>query len=96
MGSHLNVSFMPLITEDGHVPDLSEAAAIIFRNAGTATVNFEQGAYTLAPGETLSLNVTEDSVSHLEIMNLQVSFDTATGAVKKLQRIILKRSKANC
>lgn len=86
------VFYAPL-TADGDLPDMRNVAAIILRNAGTATVNLKNGQYTLDSKETLSLNVTEDSAG-LEIQDVGVTFDTSSGAVKKLQIIALKA--VNC
>lgn len=69
--------------------DLPNVDAIVLRNAGTATVNLWNGAYTLDSKETLSFNMTElDAL--LQIQNIPVSFDTSTGTIQKLQIVILK------
>lgn len=81
------------VTLDGKVPDQRGVAAIIFRNAGTATVELWKGLYTLDAKETLSLNVTEPNAV-MDITDMEVYFDTTTGAVKKLQIVVLRP--ANC
>jgi hypothetical protein len=79
---------VPMV-DDGPLLNIENAAAVILRNAGTATVNLNSGMYTLDSKETLSLNVTED-YSELDVQNITVTFDTSTGATKKLQVLILK------
>lgn len=76
--------------EDGDV-SFENVVAVVLRNAGTATVNLWNGAYTLDSKETLSLNVTEDDAI-MDLINIPVTFDTSTGAVKKLQIVLLKSS----
>lgn len=76
---------------DGDI-NLSGLSAIVFRNAGTATVNLWYGAYTLDPKETLSLNVTTEGVDSLDLLNVPVTFDVSSGTVKKLQIVTLKSS----
>lgn len=76
---------------DGDI-DIKSAAAVVLRNAGTATVNLWGGMYTLDSKETLSLNVTEFG-GYLDLLNIPVTFDTSTGAVKKLQIVLLKASR---
>lgn len=87
--STLNPVFRSPVTTDGPLLEINDASAVIFRNAGTATVQFNNGAYTLDSKETLSLNVTEEN-SAIDVLNFTVSFDTSTGAVKKLQILIIK------
>lgn len=89
---------MAPITADGTLPDLRGLKAILFRNAGTATVNFNSGAYTLDSKETVSFNVTEDDrFTEMWFEGLQITFDTSTGSVKKLQIIVIKAEvRTNC
>jgi hypothetical protein len=86
------VSLAP-ITQPGKITPITGAAAIIFRNAGSATVNLWGGSYTLDSKETLSLNVTED-FGTLDATEIPISFDTGTGPVQRLQILILVPS--NC
>lgn len=79
---------------DGDI-DIQEIAAVILRNAGTATVNIWNGSYTLDSKETLALNVTEE-FSALDLNNIPISFDTSTGVIQKLQIIVLKKQKTFC
>jgi len=79
----------PLVA-DGEV-NFTDVAAVIFRNAGDATVNIWNGMYTLDSKETVSLNVTELNAT-MDLINIPVTFDTSTGTVKKLQIILLKAS----
>ncbi|MEZ4925575.1 MAG: hypothetical protein R3A50_04815 [Saprospiraceae bacterium] len=82
-------SAYPMITDVDEI-NIDGIAAIILRNAGTATVNLFDGLYTLDSKETLSLNVTE----HFGFLNtdgIPVNFDTTTGAIKKLQILVLKQ-----
>jgi len=81
------------ITQAGEVPAILDASAVIFRNAGSATVNLWNGAYTLDSKETVSFNVCEEQ-SALVLQNIPVSFDSATGEVYKLQIIVIKSE--NC
>jgi hypothetical protein len=71
--------------------DISELSGIIFRNAGTATVNLFNGLYTLDPKETLSLNVTEKG-GFFNLDSIPVTFDTGTGSAKLLQIIAMKQN----
>lgn len=75
---------------DGDIT-FENVAAIVLKNAGTATVNLWNGMYTLDSKETISFNVTEDSAI-MDIINIPVTFDTSTGAVKLLQIVLLKSS----
>ncbi len=84
---------VPIII-DGDI-DVKTAAAIVLRNAGTATVNLWGGMYTLDSKETLSFNITEIG-GWLDLLNIPVTFDTTTGAVKKLQVVLLKASQTIC
>ncbi len=79
------------ITQNRVIPPIYDIDAIILRNAGTATVNLWNGAYTLAPGETVSFNVTTLE-STIDFADCNVSFDTSTGANQKLQILTLKSS----
>lgn len=85
---NLRPVFVPSLTNDGPI-NIKDVQAIIFRNAGTATVSFQGGLYTLDSKETLSLNVTED-FHKMQLQDIMVSFDTSTGGVRKLEMIILK------
>lgn len=82
-------SALPYMTADGQV-DIRDVVAVVFRNAGDATVNLWNGLYTLDCKETLSLNVTEDNYSFMDLLNIPVSFDTTTGSTKKLQIVVMK------
>lgn len=82
------VSAQAPIVKPGDI-DLKDVVAVIFRNAGDATVNLWGGMYTLDSKETLSLNVTEDWAS-IDLLNIPISFDTSTGAVQKLQWVVMK------
>lgn len=77
----------PMVT-DGFI-DQPNVEAVILRNAGTATVQLWNGAYTLDSKETLSINVTE-FVANLQLQHIPVMFDTSSGTVKKLQIVIIK------
>lgn len=90
MKNTLRPSFLAPIT-DTFAIDFSGVAAIIMRNAGTATVSLANGNYTLDPKETLSLNVTELGADMI-LDSIAVNFDTSTGSVKKLQVIIIFQS----
>lgn len=72
---------------------IDNVVAIVFRNAGTATVNIWGGMYTLDSKETLSLNVTE-SGGVMDIEGMGITFDTTTGGVKALQIVTIR--KQNC
>ena len=89
----LQVGFLPPMTDDGTI-DQSELQAITLRNAGTATVNLQNGMYTLSPGETLNIAAVQNADS-LFISQLFVRFDTSTGPTKKLELLTL-RSSVNC
>ena len=75
------------MTVDGDIQQ-DNIVAISMRNAGTATVDLWNGAWTLAPKETVSLNVLENGAI-IDTGAIPVSFDTSTGTVKKLQIIIV-------
>jgi len=77
------------ISNNGKITPITDAVAIIFRNAGDATVNLWGGAYTLDSKETLSLNVTEEE-GIIQAVEIPVNFDTTTGSVKRLQILIMK------
>lgn len=79
------------MTANGNLPSITDADAVILRNGGTATINLFYGAYTLAPGETISFNVTLDDAT-MNLEDIQVKFDTATGSVQLLQIITIKSS----
>lgn len=83
------------VTADGTIPPINDVAAVIFRNAGTATVNLWGGAYTLDSKETLSLNVTEVG-GQLNLYDIPITFDTGSGPLQRLQIIVLKASPNNC
>lgn len=91
--SATNIRLIPTpqvpIVVDGDI-DIVSAAAIVLRNAGTATVNLWNGMYTLDSKETISLNVTTEMGGWLDLLNIPVTFDTSTGAVQKLQVLIIK------
>lgn len=76
------------MVNDGEI-NQSRIAAVILRNAGTATVELWNGLYTLDPKETLSLNVTEWN-AELDLATIPVRFNTGTGGVKRLEIILLK------
>ena len=90
----LNVTFMVPITTDNVKIDQRGIQAISMRNAGTATVNIMQGRWTLAPGETLNISVVEN-IDSMDFTEINVAFDTTTGAEKKLQYLLLKASPSN-
>jgi hypothetical protein len=75
--------FYSPVVANGVLPDIRNAAAINLRNAGTATVNLQNGLWTLAPGETISWNVHDGNT--IDFTQINVSFDTSTGSVKSLQ-----------
>lgn len=75
------------MTSDGEIQQ-KNIVAISLRNAGTATVDLWGGAWSLAPKETVSLNVLENGAV-IETGSIPVQFDTSTGPVKKLQIIIV-------
>lgn len=79
------------VVANGVIPTIREADAIILRNGGTATVHLFYGAYTLAPGETISFNIATES-SFVELVDAQVGFDTSTGSIQLLQIITMKSS----
>jgi len=76
---------------DGVITTIRDADAIILRNAGTATVNLFYGLYTLAPGETVSFNATVKDCQ-IELVDVPVKFDTATGSDQNLQILTIKSS----
>lgn len=78
------------ITNNGKITPITDAVAIILRNAGDATVNLWGGSYTLDSKETLSLNVTTEDDGIIQAVEIPVNFDTTTGSVKRLQILILK------
>lgn len=80
--------------QDGYI-DQKDVAAIILRNAGTATVNLFLGAYTLDSKETLSINVTEME-GLIDLSSIPVVFDTSSGLAKKLQILILRINPNAC
>lgn len=88
MKRRLIPSALAPFTSDGSL-DLTGLSAIIVRNAGTATVRLFNGLYTLDSKETLSLNITE-SDTVLDIPSVFVSFDTASGPVKRLEILTVK------
>lgn len=77
------------IVEDNAMINHADIAAIVVKNAGTATVLLFDGLYTLDPKESLTLNVTEPNAS-LHVQNIPVTFDTSTGGVKRLEVLLLK------
>lgn len=79
------------MVEDGEI-NQTNVAAIVLRNAGTATVELFYGMYQLDSKETITFNVTELYAS-LDL-KIPVKFDTSTGAAKELQIVLLKAS--NC
>ncbi len=81
----------PSIKQNGTIPSIKDVDAVILRNGGTATVNLFYGLYTLAPGETISFNVTLDDAT-MDLVDVQVKFDTSTGSVQLLQIITIKSS----
>lgn len=81
----------PPLTANGNLPSITDADAVILRNGGTATINLFYGAYTLAPGETISFNVTLDDAT-MNLEDVQVKFDTSTGSIQLLQIITIKSS----
>ena len=80
---------LPPVVNTGQI-DIQNIAAVILRNAGTATVNLWNGLYTLDSKETLSLNVTEEFAA-IDLNNINVTFDTSTGGIQKLQIIVLQK-----
>lgn len=92
--SRLRPSAIASITEAGTL-ELKTLSAIVLRNAGTATVSLWNGLYTLDSKETLSFNVTEE-MSTLDVEGVPVAFDTSTGAVQKLQIIVIKKESTLC
>lgn len=76
------------MTVNGYI-DVPNVDAVILRNAGTATVQLWNGAYTLDSKETLSINVTE-FVAELQLQQIPVMFDTGSGSEQKLQILIVK------
>lgn len=79
----------PSVTTNGVIPSINDADAIILRNGGTATVKLYYDMYTLAPGETISFNVTIDNAK-LDLTDVPVNFDTSTGSTQLLQIITIK------
>lgn len=77
------------VTKDSTVQHTG-LVGVVFRNAGTATVNLWSGSYTLDPGETLSIGVQETGATM--DLDVNVSFDTTTGAGKKLQIVLTRIS----
>lgn len=84
------VALLP-VTDTNSIVE-NDIAAIILRNAGTATVKLFSGLYTLDSKETLSLNVTEPGAT-MDVV-IDVLFDTSSGAGKRLEIIIFR--KQNC
>lgn len=79
----------PSVLSNGVIPTIRDADAIILRNGGTATVNLFYGMYTLAPGETISFNVSTENAT-IELVDVPVKFDTSTGVIQLLQIITIK------
>ena len=79
------------VVANGVIQPLLDVDAIILRNAGTATVNLWNGAYTLDSKETISFNVTQDDAT-LDFTKVPVTFDTSTGAEQKLQIVYIMSS----
>ena len=69
----LSPSFLVPITTDGNIPDLRDIAGIILRNAGSNTVEIENGRWTLDSKETISINVTEPNAT-MDFFNISVAF----------------------
>ena len=84
----MSPSAITSLVEDGDI-DHIDTEAVMFRNAGTATVEMWNGLWTLDPKETLSLNVTNEGTT-LDLNNIPVKFDTSSGGVKKLQILLIK------
>ena len=81
----------PSVTTNGNIPSINDVDAIILRNGGTATVELFYGLYTLAPGETISFNVTLDDAT-MDLVDVPVKFNTSTGVLQLLQIISIKSS----
>lgn len=80
------------LTENGYLPDIVDAAAIIFQNVGTTNVRLFHGAYTvLANGGVLTLNATENFAS-IDQLQLDVMFQ---GAGTNRLEILVMRYGAN-
>lgn len=88
-GQKLRPSGWPIITTAQELT-IDNVVAIVFRNAGTATVTLWGGMYTLDSKETLSLNVTE-SGGVMDIEGLSITFDTSTGGDKRLQIVTVRK-----
>jgi hypothetical protein len=74
--------FRPPIEADGTLQNTANVVGL--RNDGTAKVNLANGAWSLAPGESLFLGSQTDW-NVILIENIVVTFDTTTGSEKKLQ-----------
>lgn len=88
-GVKIVASPYPSKTANGDLT-IKDVVAVVFKNAGTATVNLWDGQYTLDPKETVALNVTENGLE-MELLAIPVKFDTSTGSVQKLQILALKK-----
>lgn len=86
--------FLPPLYNDGQI-DQRNLQAITLRNAGSATVSLQNGMYTLSPGESVSLSAI-DNADELVVDMMMVSFDTATGPVKKLEILTLRVNQNAC
>ncbi len=83
---------MPM-TANGIIPDIKNAAAIIFQNVGTTNVRLFHGAYTvLANGGVLTLNVTEIGGS-IDQLQLDVMFVGA--GTNRLEILTLRQGTDN-
>lgn len=80
---------MSPVVANGKLPEMTDIAAVILRNAGDSVVQLESGRYTLDPKETLSFNVTEDCAG-MGITDVSVTF--TGGTTNLLQIIVLKEA----
>ncbi len=88
MKKTLTLSTLAPITTGRTLELKPEIQAITFRNAGTSTVNFNNGMYSLDPKETLHIAAVDNN-DNVFVNGLGITFDTTVGNVNKLQIILL-------
>lgn len=82
---------MPSIKADTVLQFKMKLQAITFRNKGAAPVNFANGLYTLAQGETLNIAAV-DNTDFVDVNDTQITFDTTVSSDRNLQILVLTSS----
>lgn len=82
----LKVGFRAPMTKPGTLELNSNIVGL--RNGGTATVQINLGQWALSPGETLHFGSQTDV--NLVKQEIEISFDTSTGANQLLQILEIK------